>query len=128
MHIITSSSTVGIQSLYSQTLELAINQIFIRFIAICICKKRKFRNHFRSCTCSSACTSHFPAACSADVFLASERSVLLREMCGRHLGFLRERNVGERKKFLPRGWSIGHHPTSSNPKSNMAARWMIARF
>lgn len=28
-------------------------------------------------------------------------------MFGRHLGFLRQRKVGEGKKFLPRGWSIG---------------------
>ena len=42
-------------------------------------------------------------ACRAGVFLASERSDFLREMFGRHLGFLRQRKVGERNKFLPWG-------------------------
>ena len=27
-------------------------------------------------------------------------------MFGHHLGFLKQRKVGERKKFLPRGWLI----------------------
>ena len=43
-------------------------------------------------------------ACRAGVFLASKRSVLLFQMCGSHLGFSKQRKVGERKKFLPRGW------------------------
>ena len=42
-------------------------------------------------------------ACRAGVFLASERSDFLREMFGRHLGFFRQRKVGERNKFLPWG-------------------------
>ena len=82
-------------------------------------------------------------ACRAGVFLASERSDFLREMFGRHLGFLRQRKVGERNKFLPWGWLVGErkegggggeekilacllacpnsHPAPSNRKSNMAA-------
>ena len=35
-------------------------------------------------------------ACSEGIFLATEGSVLLREMCGRYLGFSRQRKVGER--------------------------------
>ena len=49
-------------------------------------------------------------ACRAGVFMASERSDFLREMFGRHLGFFRQRKVGERNKFLP----------------NMAAQWTMA--
>ena len=69
----------------------------------------------------------------------SERSDFLREMFGRHLGFFRQRKVGERKKILPRGWLVGKrkeggggvacpnpHPAPSNRKSNMAAQWTIA--
>ena len=42
-------------------------------------------------------------AFNAGVFLASKRSVLLRDMVGHHLGFFKQRKVGEGKKFLPRG-------------------------
>ena len=28
-------------------------------------------------------------------------------MFGRHLGFFRQSKVGERNKFLPRGWLVG---------------------
>ena len=83
-------------------------------------------------------------ACRAGVFLASERSDFLREkLFGRHLGFLRQRKVGERNKFLPWGWLVGKerrgegegrsllacpnpHPAPSNRKLNMAAQWTIA--
>ena len=34
----------------------------------------------------------------------SERAL---SMCGRQVGFLKQRKVGARKKFLPKGWSIG---------------------
>ena len=50
--------------------------------------------------------SEFYLACTTGVFLVSERSVLLREMCGRHLALSKQKKIGERKKFLPRGWSI----------------------
>ena len=67
-------------------------------------------------------------------------------MFGRHLGFFRQRKVGERNKFLPRG-VVGRrekegggggeekirvfsrvpiHPVRSNRKSNMAAQWTMA--
>ena len=42
--------------------------------------------------------------------MASERSDFLHEMFGRHLGFFRQRKVGERNKFLPNyqdGWLVG---------------------
>ena len=35
--------------------------------------------------------------------MASERSDFLREMFGRHLGFFRQRKVGERNKLVG-GW------------------------
>ena len=40
--------------------------------------------------------------------LASERSVFLRGICGRHLGFSKQRKPGRREKEIStKGWSIG---------------------
>ena len=63
-------------------------------------------------------------ACSAGVFLASERSVLLRVMCGRHLGFSKQRKVGREQYFYQGGDQLS--PCTRLPKSNMAARKTIA--
>ena len=52
-------------------------------------------------------TGGVEVACRAGVCLASERSDFLRKMFGRHLGFFRQRKVGERNKFLPWGWLVG---------------------
>ena len=41
-------------------------------------------------------------ACRAGVYLAIERSVCLRAMCGRHLRFLKERKVGGEKEMVAR--------------------------
>ena len=59
-------------------------------------------------------------ACSAGVFwLFSE---LLRDICGRHrrhLEFSKQRKVGEKKKFLPRGWSIGERKWGRGKSSGL---------
>ena len=58
----------------------------------------------------------------AGVFLASERSDFLREMFGRHLGFFRQRKVGERNKFLTWGWLVGPSPSTVNQTWRLSGR------
>ena len=45
--------------------------------------------------------------CSACIFLLRGYPLLFWDICGCHLEFSKQRKVGERKKFLPRGWLIG---------------------